>query len=439
MNTKKILNQALLSLLLISVSNAHAASEGRIFEDDVVSVQKKQMLQTFLDANYTRKSTNTFFARLETLFNPEKKSLLLQNFSKIFDGADGNRDCEQQALMNYRIIKQFRQAEILSMEDKIFLIKQMLITPSRRHNSFGFLVDFENDNGFSLSVDTSLRLKSMVAGEILGDTFTRLDLVCKDGYEEHLIETKNRFGVFTGQKGFCQAERVDIFLKDVKKNRMPLLLTIAKTIVEKDAVTLAGIDNILFSIDEDGNFKAIRALDGLDNELCIQISAVTQFVGIQENAGEVEGRISEISTNFEKLLRIAGNKTSLANGELIPDYITAHPSYQETLDIYGESPTEERMVIINSDKTLSYNQRAMFFEVNHIKCSTIGNARRFVETLMHGARTFSFGELARVNPEYTTKPRSALEVVVGKFKLSQVQPVKTATKDQQKSISLFGF
>lgn len=101
MNTKKILNQALLSLLLISVSNAHAASEGRIFEDGVVSVQKKQMLQTFLDPNYTRKSTNTFFARLETLFNPEKKSLLLQNFSKIFDGADGNRDCEQQALMNY--------------------------------------------------------------------------------------------------------------------------------------------------------------------------------------------------------------------------------------------------------------------------------------------------------------------------------------------------
>ncbi len=451
MNTKKIYQATVLSLFLLSASNIHAAAaefHPEPLSDDVspstgvkVAVTSPSMVSVTppkhpLSNIYAGKTLR----KLTNLLDAEKRALFLQNFSQIFDGADGNRDCEQQALMNYRIIESFIRTGKISEEDKSFLEVQMVITPTRCHNSLGFLVSFAPDNGFSLEPMQSAELKSRVANKILADVISRLDPDHQAGYEARLVETTDRFGKKTGLKGFCQVERADAFIRGVKQSKIPLLLTLTQTVVEGDMVTLYGAENILCGIDEKGDFVRIGIPADSDSIPCIQISAVSQFVKSASDVDVVQAvriRMEHIITNLEKLLRIASYETSLGNGEPIPDFLMKHPSYQETLGIHGANKiVEPRMVRADGD-TLSYSTSDLPFVLTHIKCTTLGNAQEYVGSLRSGVTRFTIQDLIIADERPTTKSREALERVLGKTTFTKAQPPKS--EDHQKKPAKSGY
>lgn len=65
----------------------------------------------------------------------------LTNFPQVLDGTDGNRDCEQQAILNYRIIYKILHTENLSDEEGKFLLKVCLLPQNVNLINLGTLLN----------------------------------------------------------------------------------------------------------------------------------------------------------------------------------------------------------------------------------------------------------------------------------------------------------
>jgi len=243
----------------------------------------------------------------------------------------------------------------------------MLITPKRKFNKFGHLIEFI-DNGFvghGMGGKLKKFLQKQVANKILDDVKTRLDPAHKKHCEERFIEGKDFQGNLTGLMRFSAVENMDAFLRGVKSEKIPLLLTITKTEIFSNQIKFIGIDNILF-YNNGEEFSVVK--DVSQNLPCIQIAAVFQRSHAEK--GDFEEHINNISKNLEYYLAKASFEISLANQEVIPEFLAVKTISQAILkNLAGTEPKEVRM--INDEK---YNTETVPFTINHVRCTNFNHA-----------------------------------------------------------------
>ncbi len=328
----------------------------------------------------------------------------LEHFPQLIDGSDGNRDCEQQALLIYHIICKVVNKKDLTSKEVDFLLKVMLITPKRELNKFGHLVKFK-DNGFvgcGMNGDYKNLLQTKVAEEILEDVKERLDQEHKEDCKKRLILGKDYSEESTGLKRFSAVENMTAFLRGVKDKKIPLLLTITKTEINDDGVKLSGIDNILFQHNGE-KFILLNKNDITLNLPCIQIMAVSQLKDVKE--GDFEAHINNISQNLEDHLVEASFKESLANGEEIPKFLIESTilSKEVLKRLEDVEHKEERMINESGDNnTVLYNKNTVLFAVTHVRCATLNYANKRSEITMNSSK--SELEPTKIDDKQTTDP-----------------------------------
>ncbi len=330
--------------------------------------------------------------------------VFLEHFPQLIDGTDGNRDCEQQAILLYDIICKVRNKTDLTSKEEDFLLKEMLITPKRKLNKFGHLVNMSN-NGFigcGMKVEYKKDLQKQVANEILEYVKERVAPEHREGCENRLIFSKNYEGESTNLQRFSTVENMTAFLRGVKDKKIPILLTITKTEINDDGVKLAGIDNILFR--HNGEKFILSDENGLHLP-CIQIAAVSQLKDVKE--GDFEAHIKNISQNLEHHLVEASFKASLANGEEIPKFLTESTILSEEVlkRLEDVEHKDERMINDRGE----YNENTVLFAVTHVRCASLNHAIKRSEITMNSSKS----QLAptEIDDQQTTDPHPVFKKI----------------------------
>lgn len=276
----------MLSLLLLSAENVQAAAgkdSPELSDGESPSMSARAAVTSVMDVSLPSSSPKYTF--LGTIFDPkilrklghvydaENRAVFLQNFSQIFNGTDGRRNCEQQALMNYNILSKLIDGESILPQSEEFLLAQMLVTSQRHYNPFGLTVKYA-DNRFALIQSENASLKAKVAALILDDVRMRLDPKYKKDCDSRLIIINDREGAPI-DKGFCAVEKVDAFFRGVQRSNALVLLTINKNLVNGEMVTLAGIENKLFKANGSDSFDDVEITESSGKLPCIQISVVS--------------------------------------------------------------------------------------------------------------------------------------------------------------------
>lgn len=143
-------------------------------------------------------------------------------------------------------------------------------------------------------------------------------------------------------------------------------------------------------------------------------------VGDKEEADFSE-HVKMISQNFEKMLREQSYVVSVANGEMIPDFL--QPSIGAPVMVDKSEIVEARMI----RKDGSYNTSHIPFAVSSFKCIRINDAiQQAAKILIDNAKAFDKRQLSNVVS--IRDPREALELLLGKITLGRASKPKSASK-----------